>query len=132
VYIKAKGKKFFILIIRTLKWVLRPTSILSSHFCLSLQSGVFRNCFPTGAHLSEPATCSSHLIIVDLIILIIFDNRCTIRSSLYSFSTTSSYMLPLSAKYSPQQAVSKAVSLRFLLSTDVHLLRLLRPHGSEC
>jgi hypothetical protein len=49
------------------------------------------------------ALCAAHLILIGLIILLISDEKWNIwNSSLYIFSPTSYYFVPLRSRYSPQ------------------------------
>ena len=80
----------------------RSILILSSHLCLGLPSDLF----PTGflnKTLYKPllspvcATCPAHLILLDLITQIIFDEEYRSLSSSYSFlhcRVTSSFLVP--------------------------------------
>jgi hypothetical protein len=58
--------------------------LISSHLCLGLPSGIFPSCFQMHAFIfTMRAACSSHLILLDLITLIIFGEEHKLcRSSL--------------------------------------------------
>ena len=85
--------------------------ILSSHLRLAHPSGLFISDFPTKilyAPLLSPirATCSTHLILLDLITRTIYGEQYrSSGSSICSFLHSACNLIPLRPKYSPQHPI---------------------------
>jgi len=86
----------------------------------NLPSGLFPSGFPTKTSYTpllshKSATCTAHLILLDLISRkIVGEEYRSLSSSLCSFSPIPCYLVPLRAKYSPQQPILKHSQPMFL------------------